>query len=248
MGTIRTEKLTDHIWLLDDQGESTGFVVIGKEKAMVIDTMNGSEDVQALVRTITDLPLILVNTHGHPDHIGGNHFFTRAYIHEKDLPLVDFFTKPEVKDRMPQLRLVKEGDLFDLGGLTLEVFELPGHTPGSILLLLKEDRILFTGDAINHHLWMQLDDSLSLEEGLKNLERLDFLKERADQILHGHTREFDDMELMTLMENGFRDLVNQKEKEVTDSDPDYHWFGGVAKQHPFDEVGSVICYRADHIR
>lgn len=248
MGTIRKEQLTEHIWLLDDQGDSTGFIVLGSNKAMVIDTMNGSEDVYAVARSITDLPLILVNTHGHPDHIGGNHFFEEAYISERDVPMIDIFSRPEVKEQLPKINLVKEGDSFDLGGLTVEVYDLPGHTLGSILLLLKEDRILFTGDAINHHLWMQLDDCLSLEETLKNLERLDFLKDKADRILHGHTGGFDNIELFTLMENGMRDVVKQKDGEITDRDPDYNWFGGVAKQHKFDEFGSVICYRPENIR
>lgn len=247
MATISKRKLNDHIWLLDDNGESTGYLVVGSERALVIDTMNGSEDVKALARTITDLPLVLVNTHCHPDHIGGNHFFTEAYINERDLPLIDIFTRPEVKDKIPVIKYAKEGDVFDLGDLTLEVYELPGHTLGSILLLLKEDRVLFTGDAINHHLWMQLPDCLSLRETLKNLERLDFLKERADKILHGHTRDFDDISLMTSLENGFRDLINQTGTQISDTDPDYNWFGGVAKQHPFDEYGSVICYQIENI-
>lgn len=248
MGTIRKEQLTDHIWLLDDQGDSTGFIVLGKNKAMVIDTMNGSEDVYAVARSITDLPLILVNTHGHPDHIGGNHFFEEAYISERDVPMIDIFSTPEAKKHLPKINLVKEGDSFDIGGLNVEVYDLPGHTLGSILLLLKEERILFTGDAINHHLWMQLDDCLTLEDTLKNLERLNFLKDRADRILHGHTRGFDDIELFTLMESGMRDLVCQEESKITDKDPDYNWFGGVAKQHKFDDAGSVICYRPENIR
>lgn len=242
MGTITKKQLTDHIWLLDDKGESTGFVVVGKSKALVIDTMNGSEDVKALCETITNLPLVLVNTHGHPDHIGGNHFFDEAFINEKDVPLMNIFLNPEVKDRLPEVNLIKEGDNIDLGELTVEVYELPGHTPGSILLLLKEDRVLFTGDAINRHLWMQLDECLSLDETLKNLERLDFLKEKADKILHGHTRDFDDISLMTQLTEGFRDLVYQNGSDVTDKDPEYRWFGGVSKQHAFDNDGSVICY------
>ena len=51
---------------------------------------------------------------------------------------------------MPPFEPIRGGEVIDLGGLHLEVIELPGHTPGGILLLLKEDRILFTGDSINH--------------------------------------------------------------------------------------------------
>ena len=69
MGSIVVSKLTEHVWLMDDQN-SSGYVVVGDAKALVIDTMNGSEDVYAVARSITDLPLILVNTHVHPDHIG----------------------------------------------------------------------------------------------------------------------------------------------------------------------------------
>ena len=48
-----------------------------------------------------------------------------------------------------------------------EIYELPGHTPGGIVLLLREDRILFTGDSVNHHLWMQLEGCAPLDEFVK---------------------------------------------------------------------------------
>lgn len=70
------KKLTEHVWLMDDQG-SSGYVVLGEKKALVVDTMNGSENVKEIVRTITGLPVMVINTHVHPDHIGGNHFLMK---------------------------------------------------------------------------------------------------------------------------------------------------------------------------
>lgn len=246
MGNIIVNRLTEHVWLMDDQN-SSGYVVVGNERALVIDTMNGSEDVQAVVRSITALPLILVNTHVHPDHIGGNHFFQEAYMHPADMPFVPMFTNPQCLDKMPALHPVREGDLFDLGGLHVKVYELPGHTPGELCLLLEEERILFPGDSMNHHLWMQLDGCYPLDQYLKELERLDFLKDKADYILHGHTKVPEDIGLFDMVERGIREIVDPTDTEVTDRDGDYPWFGGIGKIHVYDADGSAICYRPNNI-
>ena len=152
---------------------------------------------------------------------------------------------------MPPFRAINEGDIIDIGGRTLEVFALPGHTPGSIVLLLREDRILFTGDAINHHLWMQLDGCSSLNEYVKALDNIMFLEDRADLILHGHARDFDDISLMRCMRDGIKEICEGK----TSEDKPYEWFGGVGKQHSFSllegktysQPDSVVCYVPSNI-
>lgn len=75
MERIKLQQLNDHIFSMDDAGEAVGYLVVGEKKALVIDTMNGYEDVKAVARSVTDLPLMVVNTHGHCDHIYGNIYF-----------------------------------------------------------------------------------------------------------------------------------------------------------------------------
>lgn len=248
------KQLRPYLYLMDEAHEATGYLVIGEEKACVIDTMNGYNDLHKAVRKITDKPIVVVNTHGHPDHIFGNIYFDEAFINPKDLPLAEMFAKmPEFVEecekhgfKMPPFKEIKGGDVIDLGGKTLEVYELPGHTPGGILLLLKEDRILFTGDAVNHHLWMQLDGCSSMPELVKALDGVMFLEEKADYILHGHAQDFDDISLLHCLRNGAQEIADGK----TADDKPYHWFEGVAKQHAFkleegkkySQIDSVICY------
>ena len=247
------------IFLMDEAHEATGYLVIGEQKACVIDTMNGYNDLHQAVRNLTDKPLIVVNTHGHPDHIFGNIYFDEAYLNPEDLPLARSFSESEefrafCKEKgrvMPPFRDLHPGDVIDLGGRTLEVFALPGHTPGSVLLLLREDRILFTGDSINHHLWMQLDGCLPMHSFLKELDRIMFLRDRADIILHGHAGDADDISLLPCLREGVRELCDGE----TSQDLPYQWFGGTDLQHPFrcdpsksfQQQDHVICYRAENI-
>ena len=250
------------LWLLDEAHEATGYLVAGEERACLIDTMNGYNDLAEAVRGLTDKPVFVVNTHGHPDHIFGNVYFDGAYLHPADLPMARMFAEDPGFEaefgarglRMPPFRPVREGDVFDLGGRHLEVFELPGHTPGGILLLLREDRVLFTGDSVNHHLWMQLDGCAPLETFAKSLDRVLFLEERADRILHGHADDWDDIALLRCLRGGVQELLDGK----TEADSRYVYFDGQAEamQHPFactpgkhwQSEAHVICYRPENIR
>lgn len=249
------------IYLLDEAHEATGFLVVGEDKACVIDTMNGCSDLLAAVRKLTDKPLVLVNTHGHPDHIFGNIYFDNevsgAYMDLRDKELAEsFLNDPEYRKicrekghEPPPFVDIKECDIIDLGGRTLEVFSIPGHTQGSILLLLREDRILFTGDAVNHHLWLQLDGCSPMTEVLRALDRVMFLEERADRILHGHAQDFDDISLMRCLRDGVQELCSGMNAD----DMPYNWFGGTDKMHRFSclpdkhyqQDDHVICYRED---
>ena len=83
---IKVSKLNGHVYLMDDAKESTGYLVVGSQNALVIDTMNGYENVYEVVRTITSLPVVVVNTHGHCDHIYGNIYFEEAFMNPADLP------------------------------------------------------------------------------------------------------------------------------------------------------------------
>ena len=121
-------KINDTTWRFEDEGVRF-FLLCGKEKAALVDTGMKSPDARKLAEELTDLPLILINTHADRDHISGNDAFDEIYM------------SPAEEENYRQgggkgtILPVKEGDVIELGDRPLRIIDIPGHTPGSIAIL-----------------------------------------------------------------------------------------------------------------
>lgn len=175
------------------------FLVEGRDKALLIDTMTGLRGLPAFVATLTDLPVEVALTHGHMDHAGGVFEFGRCYIHPADIPMLDGRTLPArvgyVRGQLPpgeapeasafvpdgpvEFVPLKAGDKLDLGGRVLEVLHVPGHTRGSLCYLDTASGDFFAGDACNNNTLLMMDVSATIEEYLGALLAL---KERQGDI------------------------------------------------------------------
>ena len=245
----KIQQIRENVWLIDDAGESTCYVITGSERALLVDTANGYEDLAEIVRSITDLPVTVVNTHGHGDHILGNVYFDEAWMHPADFALHDMFAG-YAKEQLDAhglslcpLKPLEIGQVFDLGGVALTVVDLKGHTAGSIGLLDKAARIIYTGDGLNTHLWMQLDHSLPMTTMLETFRALE--REHGadfDFVAHGHARELRGREILDWMIAGCEDILAGR----TENDLPYQYFGGVCRQHPISGTpGEVIVYNGE---
>lgn len=164
-------------------------LLVGQEKALLVDTGYGAEDVHAFVRTLTDLPLQLLLTHGHHDHAMGAMWFDNCLLFAEDLE--DFaeytgdFTRKRVLNQakgkgvpveeekylaaqMPTPQLLAEGEI-DLGGLAAQVMLVPAHTQGSAMIYVKEHNLLLSGDNWNPTTWAWFPRSLDVHSFLKNV-------------------------------------------------------------------------------
>lgn len=89
----------------------------------------------------------------------------------------DFDEQEYLSRPVGDLREIREGFVFDLGGMHLEVIEIPGHTPGSIGLLYKEEKIFYSADAMNNDFWLFMKEACTLstyKETLKKAWNLEF--------------------------------------------------------------------------
>ncbi len=202
--------VAEDVQRIDDNGSDNIYLVEGTEKALLIDTGTGMADLKGYAESLTDLPIVVVNTHGHPDHAGGNFQFETVYLHPRDFTLASQFTNPEshansVKNTLdqnpelesvliadisnypePELMPIEAGYIFELGGRELEVIEVPGHTPGSLVLLDKQNQMVFSGDNNNMLVWLFLDHCLPLETYLQSLRDLNERVDEFDTMFPGH--------------------------------------------------------------
>ena len=96
-----------------------------------------------------------------------------------------------------------------------------------------------------------LDGCCPISEFIKNLDKVMFLENEADIILHGHGHDYDDISLMRCLRQGCVEICEGKKEQ----DEPYRWFGGVGRQHGFvlepgkhyQQDHSVICYDPGNI-
>ena len=178
-------------WLLyEKEVQVCMYLVCGSERAALIDSGVGSGDLLAAAASLTDLPIMPLLTHAHPDHFMGVMNCPFVYLDERDHALMRYYVELIAQEEgtavpaMPELRPLPEA--FDLGGRTLRTVELRGHTQGSVGFFLEEEKILFSGDGLIYNVWMQLDESTTLAEYRRTLESLHTLRPRFDFLWTGH--------------------------------------------------------------
>ena len=151
--------------------EVISYLILGDESGLLFDTGIGVGDMRAVVSSLTSLPITVLNSHTHYDHVGGNHQFDTVLAtgteytrqnaagrqHEE---VAEFLAEGWVWKPYPEgfdpaqyrsapfniSRIITDGEIIDLGGRKLEVVLTPGHAPDSLCLMDRENRLLFMGD------------------------------------------------------------------------------------------------------
>lgn len=181
------KKISEGVYHIGDGRGNFCTLLSGETGAVLYDTMMGLEDLKGYVAKLTTFEPMIINSHCHFDHAGGNYQFEKVYMSEREIPLLDAglnylpilektqglsldFMRGSFTDK-GRVMPIHPKTVIDLGGLTVEVIALPGHTPGCLGLLCRERRLLLAGDAVSPQACLFFPES-SLEDYVRTLDRL----------------------------------------------------------------------------
>lgn len=211
--------------------ETISYLIVGTRSALLFDTGLGMAPLRPVVERLTALPVRVLNSHTHYDHVGGNAEFRDVLA--RDTPYTrrnqagfphtevageaaagSFCSAPPAgldtaayRTRAWQAsRRVGDGDTLDLGGRVLEVLAVPGHTPDATALLDRGNGLLFTGDTYyDAHVWLFVPET-DLDAYEQSIARLAALAPTVRTLLPAHNTAAADPRRLGEMQQAIRQV------------------------------------------
>lgn len=211
--------------------ETHCYLLCGNEQAVLIDTGLGVANIKKIIDSLTSLPVIVVTTHVHWDHIGGHKYYKHIGVHEAErewlsnnfpIPLQvvkknllreqcsfpsDFHIEEyQIFQGIPQL-ILHDGDCISLGNRNLMVLHTPGHSPGHCCFYEAERGYLFSGDLIYKgclDMFYLTTDPLLFWQSVKKIQNYDI-----NRILPGHHQLSVSTDIIQKIDTAFQSLSNQ---------------------------------------
>ena len=188
-GNYMAWKLDEKTWIISFmEGSEFIYLLEGEEKALLLDTGYGIGHLRAFVEKLTDKPVIVANTHFHPDRSAGNGEWEEVLVSpgwEIDAPSVNNHGAGPVDLNSlphPDYRkiVVHDGDVIELGGRSVKVLEaLPAHCNSSLFFVDTGHKMLFSGDEFESHQTLMYDNSCNPDAPYHVAKRIENLRQNA---------------------------------------------------------------------
>jgi glyoxylase-like metal-dependent hydrolase (beta-lactamase superfamily II) len=223
------------------------YLVVGDERAVLFDTGLGIGNIFQVCSELTERKVVVVNSHSHYDHVGGNHAFGAVWAAdagEKRKSVADAYLgipKERAREYVPEesfrmkppegfnrneyhikpyrvTRFLRDGEEIDLGGRSVEVILTPGHAPDSLCLFDRANRALYTGDYFYLGPILAGFEDSSIFDYYASARRLAALEPEIEWLLPAHSPPMAEPEWLGCFRDAFRALVEGKVPyEETDS-------------------------------
>lgn len=213
--------------------ETHCYLLLGTDKAILIDTGLGISNIKEIVKSITSLPITVVTTHAHWDHIGGHKYFENIAVHEYEkewlsvkfplsLQIVkhNLICKPckfpndfdinnyQVFKGTPN-KILHSNDCLDLGNRQLMVIHTPGHSPGHCCFYEPDKKYLYSGDLIYAGYLDAFYPSTDPQQFFQSIKKIESLE--ISRILPGHHKLCIPVSMVNRIDNGFTELLNSEQ-------------------------------------
>lgn len=156
-------QLIPNTYQITEAGSIHTYLLLGSEKALLIDTGNGAGNLREIVEQITSLPVEPVITHRHSDHIGGGGWFDQVLVPEGDMAKEYDGSSGRIGSQVSRFAMhwagnypkqphapnkisLEYGHVFDLGERRIQMMHSPGHTKGSAIYIDEGEKLIFVGD------------------------------------------------------------------------------------------------------
>ncbi len=242
--------------------EVISYLILGNEHNILFDTGMGMGSIKDVVAELSTLPLTVINSHTHYDHIGGNHEFdnilsvdtaytrnnsTKGWPHQsvRQEVRVDAFCQ----DKLPGLDtavyaikpyadrikgFLQDGDTIQLGQRTIEVLRVPGHTPDCIALLDRANGYLWTGDMYYEATIWLFFDGTDLDAYEKSIRKFEDLAPSLTAVFPAHNTPVADPTHLHELVTAFRKIIRREVNPVA----------GAQSGHPDDS--SALTFQFEH--
>jgi glyoxylase-like metal-dependent hydrolase (beta-lactamase superfamily II) len=218
--------------------EIISYLITGSKRAMLFDTGMGISNIKAVVEQLTKLPIIVLNSHTHNDHVGDNWRFADIY----GMPTA--FTRKNAEGSMADAQAelasgqicgalpsgfnpkdyrtkafhishwLHDGEIIDLGGRSLKVISTPGHTPDAIALLDERDKLLWTGDTFYAGPIYLYRPETDLDAYVASVKQLSALVPRLDLLLPAHNEPVAEPSVLPRVVDAMQQVREGKTKSV----------------------------------
>ena len=227
-------KIDDNTFAINEDKhweETHCYLLCGVKNALLIDTGLGVANNKKVVDSLTLLPVLVVTTHIHWDHIGGHKYFENIAVHEAekdwlsikfpiplqavkhnlvckpcDFPLdfsIDSYQLPKIS---PQ-QILHDGDCLDLGERKITVIHTPGHSPGHCCFYEPERKYLYSGDLIYSgclDAFYPTTDPQLFWQSVKKIQHLD-----VERVLPAHHQLSIPVNIINSIEKAFSQLAGE---------------------------------------
>ena len=202
----------DNLYIIEEE-TVRAFLLLGSSKALLIDTGSNITDMKSIVESITDLPVMVVNTHADGDHTNCNQQFDCIHMSPSEYA---FYHNNVMRN--DHLKPLWDGDVIDLGDRELIAVMNPGHTSGCMTFVDLKGRRIIGGDSIQNGRIFLFGPFRDLLAYVHTMRRMEQFIDKVDYVYPSHAQCPVKSDIIPKLAAGVQAIIDRKITEYVEDE------------------------------